>query len=73
VAVIRDRFVAVGYAEIDLWRGPETKMIDARGKLVLPGFNDGPTCISFRVEQAGSSNLNDAANPQSLRSASWRP
>src|ERR1043166_3811110 len=41
VAVIGDRIVAVGSnAEIDLWRGPESKVIDAGGKLVLPGFND---------------------------------
>src|SRR5258708_9401716 len=41
VAVIGDRIVAVGsHAEIELWRGPETKVIDADGKLLLPGFND---------------------------------
>src|SRR5579863_9739137 len=41
VAVIGDRIVAVGTnAEIDLWRGPTTKVIDAGGDLVLPGFND---------------------------------
>src|SRR5215471_6095638 len=41
VAVIRERIVAVGsLAEIDLWRGLKTKVIDAGGKLLLPGFND---------------------------------
>ena len=41
VAVIGDRIVAVGSrADIDLWRGPQTKVIDAGGKLLLPGFND---------------------------------
>ncbi|MBV9085977.1 MAG: amidohydrolase, partial [Acidobacteriaceae bacterium] len=41
VAVIGQRIVAVGTAaEIDSWRGPETKMIDGRGRLLLPGFND---------------------------------
>src|SRR5947199_9811579 len=41
VAVIGVRIAAVGSrAEIDLWRGPETKVIDAGRKLVLPGFND---------------------------------
>src|ERR1700750_3385901 len=39
VAVIGDRIVAVGSrADIDLWRGQETKVIDAGGKLLLPGF-----------------------------------
>jgi predicted amidohydrolase YtcJ len=41
VAVLGDRIVAVGSAsEIDAWRGPRTPVIDAGGKLVLPGFND---------------------------------
>lgn len=41
LAVIGDRIVAVGTTEeIEAWRGPETKVIDAGGKLVLPGFND---------------------------------
>src|SRR5262245_5355175 len=42
VAVIGDRIVAVGSrADIDLWRGPQTKVIDAGRKLLLPGLNDG--------------------------------
>jgi predicted amidohydrolase YtcJ len=41
VAAIGDRVVAVGSsAEINSWRGPSTRVIDAGGKLVLPGFND---------------------------------
>ena len=41
VAIIGDRIVAVGTdAEIDSWRGPQTRMIDAAGKLLVPGFND---------------------------------
>jgi len=41
VAVIADRIVAVGSrADIDLWRGPKTVVIDASGKLLQPGFND---------------------------------
>ena len=41
VAVMGERIVAVdANAEIDLWRGPTTKIIDASGQLVLPGFND---------------------------------
>src|SRR5512135_1059876 len=41
VAVIGNRIVAVGTAaEIDAWRGTETTMIDGRGRLLLPGFND---------------------------------
>jgi hypothetical protein len=41
VAVIGDRIVAVGTdAEIAEWRGPQTKVIDAKGRRVTPGFND---------------------------------
>src|SRR5947199_5015107 len=41
LAVLRDRIVAVGSAaEVDAWHGPQTKIIDAAGKLLLPGFND---------------------------------
>jgi predicted amidohydrolase YtcJ len=41
VAVIDDRIVAVGSsADLDRWRGPQTKILDAAGRLLLPGFND---------------------------------
>jgi predicted amidohydrolase YtcJ len=41
VAVIGNRIVAVGSnAKLAEAAGPKTKIIDARGRLVLPGFND---------------------------------
>src|SRR4029077_15907515 len=41
LAVLGDRIVAVGSAaEVDTWHGPMTKVLDAQGKLLLPGFND---------------------------------
>lgn len=41
VAVVGDRIVAVGSsADVDAWRGPHTRAVDAGGKLLLPGFND---------------------------------
>src|SRR5579862_3508654 len=41
MAVLGDRIVAVGTAaEVDVWHGPQTKVLDAQGKLLLPGFND---------------------------------
>jgi predicted amidohydrolase YtcJ len=41
VAVFRDRIIAVGTnVEIASLRGPGTKVIDAGGRLLLPGFND---------------------------------
>jgi predicted amidohydrolase YtcJ len=41
VAILGERIVAVGSAaEIGAWRGARTKVIDAGGRLVLPGFDD---------------------------------
>ena len=65
VAAIGDRIVAVGSnAEIDLWRGPQTSVMDAGGKLVLPGFNDSHVHFISGGAQLDQVNLNDAATPQ---------
>jgi hypothetical protein len=65
VAVIGDRIVAVGSrAEIDLWRGPETRVIDAGRKLVLPGFNDAHVHFIQGGAQLDQVQLTDAASPQ---------
>jgi predicted amidohydrolase YtcJ len=53
VAVIGDRIVAVGSkAEIDTLRGPQSRVIDAHGKLLLPGFNDAHVLEVFRSSSA---------------------
>src|SRR5580765_4514772 len=65
VAVIGDRIVAVGSREdIDLWRGPQTKVIDARGKLLLPGFNDAHVHFIKGGAQLEQVQLTDAATPE---------
>src|SRR5881394_1418447 len=65
VAVIRDRIVAVGSrADIDLWRGPQTKVIDAGGKLLLPGFNDAHVHFIQGGAQLDQVQLTDAATPE---------
>src|SRR5713101_9727001 len=65
VAVIGDRIVAVGSrAEIDLWRGPATKVIDAGRKLLLPGFNDAHVHFIQGGAQLDQVQLTDAASPQ---------
>ena len=65
VAVIGDRIIAVGSrGEIDLWRGPQTKVIDARGKLLLPGFNDAHVHFIQGGAQLDQVQLTDAASPQ---------
>ena len=41
LAVLNGRFVAVGTeAEVMHWQGPHTRIVDAQGKRLLPGFND---------------------------------
>src|SRR5216117_647721 len=65
VAAIGDRVVAVGSsAEINSWRGPSTRVIDAGGKLVLPGFNDAHVHFIPGGAQLDQVQLNDAANPE---------
>ena len=65
VAVIGDLIVGVGSrAEIDLWRGPETKTIDAGGRLLLPGFNDAHVHFIQGGAQLEQVQLTDAATPE---------
>jgi predicted amidohydrolase YtcJ len=65
VAVLGDRIVAVGAnADIAAWRGPQTRMIDAEGKLLLPGFNDAHVHFVSGGKQLDSIKLNDATSAQ---------
>src|SRR6516164_10546969 len=65
VAVIGDRIVAVGSrADIGLWRGQQTKVIDAGGKLLLPGFNDAHVHFVQGGAQLEQVQLTDAATPE---------
>ncbi len=65
VAVLGPRIVAVGTsAEIDAWRGPNTRVIDAHSRLVLPGFNDAHVHFITGGLQLDSVQLNDAESPQ---------
>ncbi|HXO61318.1 MAG TPA: amidohydrolase [Candidatus Acidoferrales bacterium] len=65
VAILGDRIVAVGLnADIDLWRGPQTKIIDATGKLLLPGFNDSHVHFTTGGSQLDNVQLNDAPSAE---------
>src|SRR5438034_7176457 len=65
VAVVGHRIVSVGSrADIDLWRGPNTKVIDAGGKLLLPGFNDAHVHFIQGGAQLVQVDLVDAATPE---------
>ena len=65
VAVIGERIVAVGSnADIEAWRGSHTRVIDAAGKLLLPGFNDAHVHFVSGGEQLDNIQLNDATSAQ---------
>jgi predicted amidohydrolase YtcJ len=65
VAVHGGRIIAVGASElVARFKGPTTKVIDARGALVLPGFNDAHVHFLSGGFQLSSVDLRDAPTPQ---------
>lgn len=63
VAVIGDRIIAVGSnSDVEILHGPATKMIDAGGKLLVPGFNDAHVHFVDGGAQLDSVQLNDVSN-----------
>jgi len=65
LAVLGDRIVAVGKtAEIDAWRGPHTKVFNAKGHLLLPGFNDSHVHFVDGGAHLQEVQLKDAATPR---------
>ena len=65
VAILGDRIVAVGSsAEADAWRGARTKVIDAHGKLLLPGFNDSHVHFAEGGRQLDAVQLTDVTSAQ---------
>ncbi|HEX5432856.1 MAG TPA: amidohydrolase, partial [Candidatus Angelobacter sp.] len=64
-AVVGDRIVAVGSsAEMDAWHGPQTKVVDAQGRLVLPGFDDAHVHFVVGGDHLQAVQLKDAASAQ---------
>mgnify|MGYP001489776842 CR=1 FL=1 len=65
IAITGDRIVAVGSdADTKPLIGPKTKVIDAKGKLVIPGFNDAHVHFMETGSQLSSVDLRDAKTPQ---------
>ena len=61
LAILGDRIVEVGGAgEIDRWRGPNTTVIDAEGRRLLPGFNDAHVHFIDGGAQLDNVDLKDA-------------
>jgi predicted amidohydrolase YtcJ len=65
VAILGDRIVAVGSAaQVEAWRGADTRVVDAAGKRLLPGFNDAHVHFVDGGSQLDNIELNDAASTQ---------
>jgi predicted amidohydrolase YtcJ len=65
VAVLGDRIVAVGTPrQVEVWRGPHTREVDAGGRRLLPGFNDAHVHFVDGGTQLDNVQLNDATSPQ---------
>ncbi len=61
LAVLGDRIVAVGSdADVHAWRGPRTRVVDAGGHRLLPGFNDAHVHFSDGGAALSAVQLNDA-------------
>lgn len=64
IAVLGNRIVATGTdKEIKKLAGPQTRIIDAKKRLVLPGFNDSHVHFLGGGFQLSSVNLRDANSP----------
>jgi predicted amidohydrolase YtcJ len=67
VAILGNRIVAVGStAEIRPLAGPRTRVVDAGGRLVLPGFNDAHVHFLMGGFSLANVDLRDAQSPQEL-------
>jgi len=65
VAIYGNRIVAVGSSkDIKKFAGPTTRTIDAKKRLLLPGFNDAHTHFLSGGFQLSSVDLRDANSPQ---------
>jgi predicted amidohydrolase YtcJ len=63
VAVLGERIVAVGPdAEVMRWQGAATRIVDAGGKRLLPGFNDAHVHFSDGGASLVAVQLNDATS-----------
>lgn len=65
IAVVGDKIVAVGSdSDTKPLIGPKTRVINAKGKLVIPGFNDAHVHFMETGYQLSSVDLRDAKTPE---------
>jgi len=64
IAILGERIVATGgMTEIDAWRGPATRVIDAGARRVVPGFNDAHVHFVSGGMDLDNIDLKSAATP----------
>ena len=67
VAILGNRIAAIGSTpEIRALAGPGTRIVDAAGKLVLPGFNDSHVHFLMGGFSLANVDLRDATSPEEL-------
>ena len=65
LAIIDGRVAAVGSsADLQAWRGPATRVVDAGGRRVVPGFNDSHVHFIGGGMQLDNVDLRQAATPE---------
>lgn len=65
MAIVDNKVAAVGTdQQMRMYVGPNTKMIDAGGKTVIPGFNDAHVHFLETGQQLSAVDLRDAKTPQ---------
>ncbi len=65
IAVLNGKIIAIGSdADTKPLVGPKTRVIDAKGKLVLPGFNDAHVHFMGTGEQLSSVDLRSSKTPE---------
>ncbi len=68
VAIIGNRISFVGSSsDVEAWSGPETKVIDAHGNTLLPGFIDSHFHLLWGCIWLGSAQLQEVKNKSDLK------
>jgi len=67
LAIVGNKIVGIGEtAQVEKLAGPNTRKIDAAGKLVLPGFNDAHVHFLMGGFSLSSVDLRDAKSPEEM-------
>src|SRR5947207_2442257 len=67
VAILANRIAAIGSTpEIRALAGPKTRVIDARGKVIFPGFNDAHVHFLMGGFSLSNVDLREAKSPEEM-------